>query len=396
MHHTRGRLARPVAGEGRRRHARASSTPDAPCVAVRHSPRLSAAAAASSKATNLASSPRESDAGGDSVIASQVLLSPPPPRYLCDWTQAIICEYQNLKPFPCQRDGCDTLVHHLCQSAWEQREGYNDTVARYCCIHHPDYKYRSAPPKDLAMQEDDAVIARAKDVVVQAKVIIVKSQLMAEGIEELAGDEMGCDSIGDDEVVGMELPPFEITDYTADTYDIHERTTNFMERRPISAVNCCAVEAVYMIEALTIVRSMRTMHKPGIAAKVQDKYKELIRNIPIERFSDSSLKVMTETKYYRAKGSSADGLLTKATDVLKNVRVMAGGIRGIGTPLHQIPSGRSLMDMRNQFILSKWSEMQGAVYRPSNNDDELVNEVTDGWWLLSPTTYLLCRSCSSQ
>jgi hypothetical protein len=58
-----------------------------------------------------------------------------------------------------------------------------------------------------------------------------------------------------------------------------------------------------------------------------------------------------ETKYYRAKGTSADGLLTKASTVLKNVRVMAAGIQGIGILLHQIPSGRSLIDMRNQFIL---------------------------------------------
>jgi hypothetical protein len=234
-----------------------------------------------------------------------------------------------------------------------------------------------------------SVVARAQDVVAQAKVVIVESQLMAEGMEELVGDEGGSEGVGDDEVVGMELPPFEITDYTADTYDIHKRTAHFMEHHPISAINHCAVEAVYMVEALTIVWSMKTMHKPEIAAMVPYKYKELIQNIPIKHFSNSSLKVMMETKYYCAKGISADSLLTKMTDVLKNVRVMAAGIRGIGTPLHQIPSGRSLMDMWNQFILLKWSEMQGTVYCPFNNDEELINEVTDGWWLLSPSTYLL-------
>ena len=162
-----------------------------------------------------------------------------------------------------------------------------------------------------------------------------------------------------------------------------------MERRPISAVNRTAVEAVYMVEALTIVRSMKTMRKPEIAAKLQAKYKELVRSIPHERFSDSTLKVMMETKYYRAKGTSADGLLTKANEVLKNVRVMAAGIQGIGTPLHQIPSGRSITDMRNQFILSKWSQSNGTVYTPSNDDDDLFAEVPDGWWLLSPNTHLL-------
>jgi hypothetical protein len=75
-----------------------------------------------------------------------------------------------------------------------------------------------------------------------------------------------------------------------------------------------------------------------------------IHDIPLERFSDRSLKVTMEVKYFHAKGESADGLLTKANDVLKNVCVMAAGIRGVGTPLHQIPSGRSLMDMPNEFI----------------------------------------------
>ena len=109
------------------------------------------------------------------------------------------------------------------------------------------------------------------------------------------------------------------------------------------------------------------MRKPEIAAKVQAKYKELVQSIPLERFFDSTLKMMMETKYYRAKGTSADGLLTKANEVLKNVCIMAAGIKGIGTPLHKIPSGRSLMDMRNQFILSKWSDTNGtlSLYRSS-------------------------------
>ena len=81
-----------------------------------------------------------------------------------------------------------------------------------------------------------------------------------------------------------------------------------MEHRPIAASNCIAVEAVYMVEALTIVKSMKMMQKPEIVQRVQDKYR------------DRSFKVTMEAKHFRAKGMSADGLLTKANDVLKNVR----------------------------------------------------------------------------
>ena len=96
-----------------------------------------------------------------------------------------------------------------------------------------------------------------------------------------------------------------------------------------------------------------------------------------------------EEMYFRAKGTSTDGLLTKANEVLKNVPVLAAGIRGVSTPLHQIPSGKSLTDMRNEFILKKWNAIHGTVYVPSNNIDELMSEVPDGWWLLNTTTHLL-------
>ena len=82
----------------------------------------------------------------------------------------------------------------------------------------------------------------------------------------------------------VDIPSFDITDYTANEYDVNERTAHYMERRPISAANRCAVEAVYMVEALTLVKSMRTMRRQEIAERVQDKYKSFIRSIPIDRF----------------------------------------------------------------------------------------------------------------
>jgi hypothetical protein len=33
--------------------------------------------------------------------------------------------------------------------------------------------------------------------------------------------------------------------------------------------------------------------------------------------------------------------------------------------------------------------MQGTIYAPSNNDDELMLDVQDGWWLNHTTTNLL-------
>ncbi len=61
--------------------------------------------------------------------------------YVCNWAQAIVCEFPQLERLKCQHTDCKFLVHHLCQSAWEQRGGHPDTVAHYCCLHQPQYKY---------------------------------------------------------------------------------------------------------------------------------------------------------------------------------------------------------------------------------------------------------------
>ncbi len=36
---------------------------------------------------------------------------------------------------------------------------------------------------------------------------------------------------------------------------------------------------------------------------------------------------------------------------MKGIQALASVIKGVGSPLHQIPSGKSLMDMKIEFIL---------------------------------------------
>jgi hypothetical protein len=64
------------------------------------------------------------------------------PTHVCNWAQAIVCDFPQLAPLKCQHTDYNFLVHHLCQAAWEQRDGHPDTLARYCCLHHPQYKYQ--------------------------------------------------------------------------------------------------------------------------------------------------------------------------------------------------------------------------------------------------------------
>jgi len=168
--------------------------------------------------------------------------------------QAIQCTYSSLKPMPCQREGCNALVHHLCQGAWERQEGYEDTVACLCCMHHPDYKYEGVPLKV------SFAVANAHDVMSKAKFVNVESQVTtesinfanedleesskADGSDDSHDDPAWVDPISgggmgegiDDNVSPREhiLLPFEITDYyTSDSYDIHERTAHFMVQNHI-------------------------------------------------------------------------------------------------------------------------------------------------------------------
>ncbi len=232
----------------------------------------------------------------DDLAESQPLLSPPAgvashPSYLCYWTQAIPCTMTGLAPLSCQNEGCEVLVHHICQAAWECREGHDDVVARYCCRHHPNYNYRSASEKDG--------VENAQEVVARARVVNVESQVTTEGVgdieegtpatlqseegnEENSVGDINLDAVvleehffsGDD--IGGDIQVREddygISDYTAGQFDIHDGVNHFMGAVPISLQNRVEVKAAYMVEALTSVRSMRAMRKTEIAPLVQEQY----------------------------------------------------------------------------------------------------------------------------
>jgi hypothetical protein len=63
----------------------------------------------------------------------------------CDWAQAILCDSPQMIAYRCHTDGCTKVIHHHCQSGWEQREGYDANISLLCCEHHPDYKDKASP-----------------------------------------------------------------------------------------------------------------------------------------------------------------------------------------------------------------------------------------------------------
>jgi hypothetical protein len=103
------------------------------------------------------------------------------------------------------------------------------------------------------------------------------------------------------------------------------------------------------------------MKKPDVAQKVQEVYKDLVNSIPSNQFGESDTKEIMLQGYYRAKKSSSLGLLKNAEDVMTKVRAMSASIKRIGTPLSDIPSGKSLGDVRFAFIVNKYKEQLGPV-----------------------------------
>ncbi len=107
------------------------------------------------------------------------------PTYVCNWAQAIICKSPQLEPLKCQHTDCKFLVHHLCQFAWEQREGHLDTVARYCCLHHPQYKYqhvfgRSGVSKEFSSSNKGQELSVDLDATIAEQTINVSDSVLDE------------------------------------------------------------------------------------------------------------------------------------------------------------------------------------------------------------------------
>jgi hypothetical protein len=48
-------------------------------------------------------------------------------------------------------DGCNHLVHHLCQGNWEWSNSHSNTVARYCFSHHPS----NTSSEDISWDDDE-------------------------------------------------------------------------------------------------------------------------------------------------------------------------------------------------------------------------------------------------
>ena len=274
----------------------------------------------------------------------------------CVWSKHLgkACSPTLPPPKKCSKSGCRNMIHHLCMINWEESQGYEGPLQTVCPSHHTFFMSIGGGGKAKASQTS------------------VPTVPMMDGLDELdnvsfSGDgfNLGGDasvaegaSEGDDD--------FGISEFTTEQFEVNERCSYFMNRVPISNDNRAAVEAVYMIEAITIVRSGNTLRKPEQATKIMATYKGLIANIPDNRFGNCKLKDDMLTGYFRAKTGSASGLQGKIESVKSIVSRIVRELK-----LSKLPSGCGIHDVKDRWIRDRFVEVTG----------QHASELQDGWWI---------------
>jgi hypothetical protein len=78
----------------------------------------------------------------------------------------------------CQHTDCELLVHHICQSSWEQREGHQDTATRYCCLNHPQYNYQHVVDRSgVSKKQSSLSTNKGQEVSVDVDATIAKQKM---------------------------------------------------------------------------------------------------------------------------------------------------------------------------------------------------------------------------
>jgi hypothetical protein len=84
-----------------------------------------------------------------------------------------------------------------------------------------------------------------------------------------------------------------------------------------------------MVEAETIVCSQNTLKKLELAAKLIEKYKQLIAEIPFNHFGEFGLKELMAKGYFHCKLGSAGGLMTNVKEVKTKVQAASRKMTGV-------------------------------------------------------------------
>ncbi len=141
------------------------------------------------------------------------------------------------------------MIHHLCMINWEQSQGHKGPLPTVCPDHHSFFMsiggggkvgpsqitVPNIPLCDIGDESDNVSFS--------GDGLNLDSDASVEG----GGNNEGDVAKGEDD--------FGISEFTTEQFEVNERCIYFMNRVQIASDNSAAVEAVYMIKAITLVRS---------------------------------------------------------------------------------------------------------------------------------------------
>jgi hypothetical protein len=77
--------------------------------------------------------------------------------YATGLMSSMVAKPPQLQPLKCTTVGCNRLVHHLCQIAFEQRDGHDKTTLLKCCLHYPKSPFAASKRSMLNYDKEQPI-----------------------------------------------------------------------------------------------------------------------------------------------------------------------------------------------------------------------------------------------
>lgn len=161
------------------------------------------------------------------------------------------------------------------------------------------------------------------------------------------GGEDGINVNDDDSIDGP-------TDAEVSRFDMQARLVHYMHGERITTKSRKAVEAVLLMEALSILTDKYPMCLKSQEKHIKQHYLNLINCISNDLFENASLKDKMIRNYSGARNPNHEGLYRYAKTERNNVRDFGSNFPGIKS-LNELPSGHTqIRDSMNPYIVKLW------------------------------------------
>lgn len=144
------------------------------------------------------------------------------------------------------------------------------------------------------------------------------------------------------------------TDAEVSRFGIQDRLLHYLNGEAITTKSRKSVEAVIMMEALSVVSDMYPMCLKDQEKHIKQHYLDLINGIRNDLFENTSVRESMIRNYFGAKTPNHQGLYRHAKKERSNIRDFGSNFPGINS-LNELPSGHTqIRDSINPYIIKLW------------------------------------------